>query len=70
MSWLALLLIGVVVLIVGYMAPLPHPVPTILRIVGWIMVAIGGILLVLGLFGSMASTDVEFDGAPQVALVS
>lgn len=44
---IALLLIGVIVLAVGYYAPLPPPLPVILQIVGVVLVLWALVLLVL-----------------------
>jgi len=52
MSIVALLIIGVVLLILAYTIPqMPPPVRTILNVLGWILVAVGLILLVLALLG-------------------
>jgi hypothetical protein len=44
-----LLIAGVILLILGYMLPAPPPVPVILRIFGWIALAVGILLLVVAL---------------------
>lgn len=51
MSWLALVLVGIILLVIGYWAPLPPPLPVILQIIGWVLFGIGIVLLVLGLVG-------------------
>jgi hypothetical protein len=52
MNSLGLIIVGVIVLIVAYYAPIaPSPLRTILNIVGWILVAVGAILLLAFLLG-------------------
>jgi hypothetical protein len=48
---LALLIIGIVLLVVAYFAPLPHPLNVVCNILGWICTIIGALLLVLLLVG-------------------
>jgi hypothetical protein len=52
MNAVGLLIIGVVVLIVLYFVPkMPPPLYVVLSIIGWCAVAVGGILIVLGMLG-------------------
>ena len=52
MNAVALLIVGVVILIVLYFVPRPPaPLWIIGNILGWCCVAIGGILIILGLLG-------------------
>jgi hypothetical protein len=55
MSWLALVIVGVILLVIGYWAPLPPPLPVILQIIGWILFAAGVLFLILGLVGTGAA---------------
>jgi uncharacterized membrane protein len=48
---LGLILIGVVLLIVGYVVPQPYPLPVIEVVLGWIGVVVGVILWILGYIG-------------------
>lgn len=69
MSWLFLVIVGLIVLAVSF-APIPHPVPLILRWVGAIMVVVGLVLLLLGVFNtSTVDSDVDVDGAAAHSLV-
>lgn len=69
MSWLALLLIGVVLVALSWV-PFPHPVPMALRVVGAVLVAFGAVFLIIDLVdASTVDSDVHV-GAPQVALVT
>jgi len=60
MSWLALLIIGAVILIVGMFIPGPAPLPMILRFLGGFLMLLGVIFLVIGLVApaSTVHTDV------------
>lgn len=60
-----LLIVGVILLIVGYLAPLPYPVPLVLRIAGWIAVAIAAILLIVAL---LSTHTVAYDALAHVTL--
>lgn len=55
MNPVALLIVGVVVLIVLYFIPaMPPPLRIVLNIIGWCFVAVGAILIVLGVIGVAA----------------
>ena len=44
-----LLIVGVILLVVGYMVPMPNPLSLLCRVGGVLCVAIAGILLVVAL---------------------
>lgn len=46
-----MIILGIILLIVAYLAPLPVPLGEICDVVGWILLVIGLILLVLSLAG-------------------
>lgn len=50
MSWLAFVIIGAILWAIGYWAPLPPPLSTILQVIGAVLFFVGILLLVLGLF--------------------
>jgi len=52
MSWLALVIIGAIVWAIGMWAPLPAPIPIILRIIGAVLFFAGILFLILGLIGA------------------
>lgn len=54
MSAVGLLVVGIVLLILGYNAPMPPPAPRICVIVGWCLFAVGLLFVVLGLIGVTA----------------
>lgn len=68
MSWLALLIIGIILLALSGLS-FPPPVPAALRVVGAILVAFAGVLVVVGLVQT-STVDVDNDASPQVVLVS
>lgn len=70
MTWLALVLIGLLVLAVGYFVPFPPPIPVIVRVIGGVMVVLGLILLIMGFFTVSDVHHDDYVGAPEVALVS
>lgn len=43
------IIVGVILLLVAYLAPVPEPGRRILIVVGWILVALSLVLLVVGL---------------------
>lgn len=49
MSWLGLLIVGVVLLALSF-APMPPPLPVICRWAGIVLLVIAGIVLLLALF--------------------
>ena len=56
MNWLVLLIIGLIVLAVGWYAPLPPPIPIVVRWLGAILIVIALILLIVFLLGPPVAT--------------
>ena len=47
---LTLLIVGVILLVIGYMVPMPVPLSLIVRVAGAAAAAIGVVLLLVGVF--------------------
>ena len=43
-----MIVVGIILLLVGYFAPLPMPIDQIAIVIGWILVVVGVILAILG----------------------
>ena len=59
MSWLALIIVGVILWAIGHYAPLPAPLGTILVVIGIVMLVVGVILLLVGLLGGATALHVS-----------
>lgn len=46
-----MIVVGIILLLVGYFAPLPAQIDQIVIVIGWILVVVGVILAVLGATG-------------------
>lgn len=49
MTWLTLVIIGLIVLVLGFVVPGPPPWPTVCRVLGGLLVGIGLILFIVSL---------------------
>jgi len=52
MSWLAFIIIGVILIVLGYLVPMPPGLAKALEVIGAILVVVGVILLIMGLVGA------------------
>ena len=52
-----MIVVGIILLLVGYFAPLPMPLDQIAIVIGWILVVVGAILLILGEQGGEWAAD-------------
>ena len=50
-SAVGLLILGIVLLVVDYFVPMPPPLHTLLRVLGWICAIVGALLLILAILG-------------------
>ena len=46
-----MIVVGIILLLFGYFAPLPMPLDQIAIVIGWILVVVGAILVILGATG-------------------
>lgn len=63
MSWLILVIVGVVLLCIGAWAPMPSPLPRICTIIGVILVVVGlALMLYVLLLAGHATTRDDLNG--------
>jgi hypothetical protein len=60
---LLLLIVGAILLIIGYLVPMPAPLGVIIRVAGCICLAVGVILLIVALVGGGTAITVH-NGLP------
>jgi len=46
-----MIVVGIILLLLGYLAPLPASIDQIAIVIGWILVVVGVILVILGATG-------------------
>ena len=46
-----MIVVGIILLLVSYLAPLPASLDQIVNVIGWILVVVGVILVILGATG-------------------
>lgn len=54
---------------IGMWAPLPAPIPVILRVIGAVLFFAGILFLILGLINAGTTTDVDVDGMRALLLL-